>query len=454
MKKLLAFIFLISSLAQAQHTVNGTMTNALETDWVILYKIEGARQQFVQNSTIKKDTIVIDGNKQAIGTFQFQLPETSRAGFYRITYRTTNPSFVDFIYNKEDVSFTFHPDYPEQSVTFSKSNENIIYKNYLTEISKAQQKLDSLQITAIKKPSLDLKTDYKTAFNNVNTIQKTYLKNTNGMYVQPFIKATLRANPSEIKTTAKDYMSNMTTTFFDNMNFKDKTLINSSFLVDRITDYVFYINYSENKEAQQKLYKESIKTVLSKIENPPFKKDIIEFLVAQFENTRNLDLIDFLFENYYEKLPEGLQNKEYLKEKKALFATEIGRTAPDFSWKENGINLKLSTLNDAEKYVLVFWSTDCSHCLKEIPLLHKFMQDKTDVKVVAFSLERNDFGWKNMKATLPTWHHVLGLNKWENKIARTYNIMSTPTYFILDKDKKIIAKPEELKDVTQFFAKK
>ena len=164
-------------------------------------------------------------------------------------------------------------------------------------------------------------------------------------------------------------------------------------------------------------------------------------------------MIDFLFENHYEKLPESLQNKDFLKEKKALFATEIGRIAPDFSWKENGKNLNLSTLNEAENYVLVFWSTDCSHCLKEIPQLHKFLQDKNEIKVVAFSLERNDFGWKNMKATLPNWHHVLGLNKWENKIARTYNINATPTYFVLDKNKKIIAKPEEFIDVKEFVNK-
>ncbi|TMM29871.1 redoxin domain-containing protein [Polaribacter aestuariivivens] len=453
MKKLLAIIFLISSLAQAQFTINGTMTAALDTDWVILYKIEGARQQFVQNATIKKDTLLIDGKKQAIGTFKFDLPENTKAGFYRITYRTSGVSFVDFIFNKENVAFAFHPDYPEQSATFSTSKENIYYKDYLSEISTAQQTLDSIQITAIRNPNLDLKSAYKKAFNKVNSIQKQYLTNANEMYVKPFIKATLRVNPPEIKTTAKEYMTNMTSTFFDNMDFNDETLINSSFLVDRIADYVFYINYSDNKETQQKLYKNAINTVFDKISNATFKKDVIEFLIAQFENSKNLELIDFLFENHYEKLSENLQNKDFLKEKKALFATEIGRIAPDFSWKENGKNLALSTLNEAENYVLIFWSTDCSHCLKEIPQLHKFLQDKNDVKVVAFSLERNDFGWKNMKATLPNWHHVLGLNKWENKIARTYNINATPTYFVLDKNKKIIAKPEEFIDVKEFVNK-
>ena len=52
------------------------------------------------------------------------------------------------------------------------------------------------------------------------------------------------------------------------------------------------------------------------------------------------------------------------------------------------------------------------------------------------------------------WHHVLGLNKWQNKIAKTYNIMATPTYLVLDANKKIIAKPEGLKELEEFLTKK
>ena len=44
-------------------------------------------------------------------------------------------------------------------------------------------------------------------------------------------------------------------------------------------------------------------------------------------------------------------------------------------------------------------------------------------------------------------HHVLGLNKWNNKTARIYNINTTPTYFVLDSNKKIIANPIALKDL-------
>ena len=447
MKKLILLILFISSFAQAQFSINGTLTNSLDKDWVILYKIEGATQQFVQNTTIKKDTLLIDGKKKAINIFKFELPATAKAGTYRVRYRTRGISFVDFIFNKEDVSFTFHPDYPEQAILFSKSRENIIYKNYLKDISKQQQKLDSLQIKAIENLETNLNQAYKTALKRINSIQEKYIENAKNMYVYPFIKASLRVNSVEIKTNLQDYMYMVKNTFFEHIDFSNETLINSSFLVDRITDYIFYINYSEDETTQQSLYKSALETVFTKIEDSVFKKYIIEFLIGQFEEANNLEMIDFLFENYYNTLPKSMQNDKFKTEKLKLLATAIGSIAPDFSWIENGKEFQLSNLNEVNNYVLVFWSTGCSHCLKEIPELHKFLQGKKDIKVIAFAMERNDLDWEKIKITLPNWHHVLGLNKWNNKTARIYNINTTPTYFVLDSNKKIIANPIALKDL-------
>ena len=447
MKKIILLILFISSFAQAQFSISGTLTNSLDTDWVILYKIEGATQQFVQNTTIKKDTLLIEGKKKAINIFKFELPTTTKAGTYRISYRTSGISFVDFIFNKEDVSFTFHPDYPQQAILFSKSKENIIYKNYLKDISKQQQKLDSLQIKAIKNLKIDLKKAYNTTLKKINSIQEKYLESTKNMYVYPFIKASLRANSTEIKTNLQDYLYAVKNTFFDHIEFSNETLINSSFLVDKITDYIFYMNYSENAETQQKLYKTAVENVFIKVKNIVFKKNIIEFLIGQFEEANNLEMIDVLFENYYNTLPKSIQNDKFKTEKLKLLATTIGSIAPDFSWIKNDKEFQLSALDEAKNYVLVFWSTGCSHCLKEIPELHSFLQGKKDIKVIAFAMERNDLDWGKIKITLPNWHHVLGLNKWNNKTARIYNINTTPTYFVLNSNKKIIANPIALKDL-------
>ena len=454
MKKILALLFLVTSFAHAQFTIKGTMTPPQESDWVILYKIEGAKQIFVQNTKIKIDSITVEGKKQAVGNFNFTLPQNSESGFYRATYKLEGAGFVDFIFNKENVSFVFNPQYPEESVVFSESKENILYRKSIDAISNAQQQLDSVQIAALKNPKLNLKTSYIRAFNNLYTIQKHFLNLSKNSYSHPFIQASLRNNPSVIIASSDIYMSNMMSTFFDNIDFSNKKLLNSSFLVDKITEYIFYLNYSEDKETQYKLHKKAIETVFSKLTDLPFKKDLIEFLIAQFEASKNLKIIDYLFENHYNKLPESLQNKKFKDKKLALLAAEVGRIAPDFSWKEDGKTFRLSQLKNAENYILVFWSTSCSHCLREMPELHTFMKGNTKAKVIAFALEKEAFIWENYKIDLLGWHNVLGLEKWENKIARTYQIFSTPSYFILDANKKIIAKPEELKDVKQFFSEK
>ncbi|MGY8942737.1 MAG: TlpA family protein disulfide reductase [Flavobacteriales bacterium] len=453
MKKIALLIILISSFAQAQFSINGTLTHSLDTDWVVLYRIEGSKPQFVQNTTIKKDTLLIEGKKKAINIFKFELPATAKAGTYRVRYRTRGISFVDFIFNKEDVSFTFHPDYPQQAILFSKSKENIVYKNYLKDISKQQQKLDSLQIKAIENLEIDLDQAYKTALKRINGIQEKYIESTKNMYVYPFIKASLRVNSAEIKTNLQDYMYAVKHTFFDPIDFSNETLINSSFLIDRIADYIFYMNYSEDKTTQQALYKSAVKTVFTKIEDSVLKKYIIEFLIEKFEENNNFRMIDFLFKNYYDALPKSLQNATFKTEKIKLLATAIGSIAPNFSWKEHGKDFQLSTLNEAKNYLLVFWSTGCSHCLKEIPELYTFLQDKKNLKVIAFAMENNEVRWKSLKATLPNWHHVLGLNKWENKTAKAYNINATPNYFILDANKKIIAKPIPLEELKHLIRK-
>lgn len=452
MKNILALLLLISTVTTAQNTVKGIVSPNLKTDWVILYKIEGTKQVFINNTTIKKDSITLNGKKEAVGSFEIKIPASAKPGSYRITYRLEGASFVDFFYNKKDVSFIFNPDYPEQSISFSDSKENKLYKEYRETISMAQQSLDSIQVAVLQNKNLDLKEKYKKAFYKVTSLQKKYVSISKNTYIAPFVIANSRTNPESIFTSAADYMANLKNTYFNKIDFSNRALINSSFLTNKILEYIFYINFSDDVRMQEKLFKESIETVLSKINNKTYKRDVIEFLIEQFESARNLKIIDYLFDNHYNKLPTTLQNQKFKTEKEALFAVEIGRIAPDFSWKENGRNYKLSTLNDAEKYVLVFWSTSCSHCLREIPELHTFMKTRPNIKVIAFALENDSFVWETyQKNNLKGWHNVLGLNKWENKTARTYQVYSTPTYLILDKNKKIIGKPHDIKDVKEFL---
>mgnify|MGYP000916154699 CR=1 FL=1 len=152
-----------------------------------------------------------------------------------------------------------------------------------------------------------------------------------------------------------------------------------------------------------------------------------------------------------------MKDSKFKEEKLTLLRASVGRTAPDIAWKENGKNLKLSSLTDGETYLLIFWSTTCSHCLEEVPQLYKYMVSQPTTSVVAFAVENEEFEWNEYIKKLYGWHNVMGThpeNKWKNETVQKYQLTATPTYIILDKNKKIIAMPNSFKDIQIYFDSK
>ncbi|MFN0728701.1 thioredoxin-like domain-containing protein [Polaribacter gochangensis] len=439
MKKIFLLLALVSFSLHAQFKISGEMNPSGEYTWVILYKIEGARQVFIKSEKVAK------------GKFSFKLPANAKTGAYRVNYKTEGSGFADFLFNKEDVAFTFDPEKAEETIRFSKSTENKLYQEYINTVSTQQYKTDSLQIAYLKNPQEKTASLYKTQLAKIAALQKQYLAKSKGKMVYHFIKATNRYNNPVIAKDPQMYLKSINDHFFDTIDFGNQALYNSTFLVDRITDYVFYMNYSDDPTKQRTLHDTAVKKVLSRTKNQTFKKDIIEFLITQFVNANNIEFADYVLDSYYKKLPKSLQSTEFTVNYLERTAVGIGRIAPEITWNTNGKNYKLSTINEANNYVLVFWSTGCGHCLREVPQLYEFTKDVKNSKVIAFGMEINDSDWKKHTQKYTNWHHVLGLKKWENTIARKYQIYATPTYIVLDKNKKIIAKPETLEELKQII---
>jgi len=73
--------------------------------------------------------------------------------------------------------------------------------------------------------------------------------------------------------------------------------------------------------------------------------------------------------------------------------------------------------------------------------------------VIAVGLEDNEMTWRLESEKLSNFEHAIALGKWESSYANLYDVHATPAYFILDSDKRIIAKPESDKDVVEFLEK-
>ncbi len=457
MKRFFVLLIFVASIANAQFSVKGTMTPPDKNTWAILYRIDGAKQKAISNTTIKIEDVNLGGSIQKVGRFELALPADAKEGAYRVLYSNTGAGFVDFFFNKENVEFVFNPQFPEESVLFTKSRENKLYREFLEAQSLTQRAIDSLQVEYLKSDQKKTKKAYKKAFKAQEEVQEIYEGKSEGMLVNTFIKASEATNSEDIFDDTQEYLNHVLNSFFNNVDFSNRKLYRSPFIIDKVTNYVFYLNIAESQTLQQKLYKESIQKVMSIIKSNANKKEILEYLIRRFTVQRNSEIVDEIFDKYYSKLPIALQDAAFKTKKLEELSVSVGRIAPDFSWKENGKDYTLSTLNDGENYLMIFWSTQCGHCVKEVPEVYEFMKEFEDTSVIAFAIEDNDLDFNSWAVNkLYKWHNVLGTHpdyKFDNEVVQKYRIDATPTYFILDKNKKIIAVPNAIEDIKEFLTK-
>ena len=152
----------------------------------------------------------------------------------------------------------------------------------------------------------------------------------------------------------------------------------------------------------------------------------------------------------YLQLPKALQDVGFINDVKGQLRTAVGNIAPNIFWEEKGAQKTLHGLYGAPQYLVVFWSSGCSHCLSELPQLKKLLADKPDLQIVAVGLEddMSTENWKREIAKYPKWFHVYGHNKWKNTFANQYGVTGTPSFYLLDSKKKILAKPEDVKSLS------
>lgn len=130
-----------------------------------------------------------------------------------------------------------------------------------------------------------------------------------------------------------------------------------------------------------------------------------------------------------------------------------GKVAPNLIM-EDSIGKKFSLHQTKAKYtVLVFWDPDCGHCQKEIPLLNKYYDTLKNygVKIYSVGVEQDLDKWKKFLVEHKLeWINVQDV-KLETGFRATYDITSTPVTFILDENKKIIAKKVSAEQIYQIL---
>jgi thiol-disulfide isomerase/thioredoxin len=121
-----------------------------------------------------------------------------------------------------------------------------------------------------------------------------------------------------------------------------------------------------------------------------------------------------------------------------------GQPAPDFILRDvEGNNFQLSELG--HKYVLVlFWSSTCEGCRELLPQLHNWYlsENDYDLEVVAISIDTSEANFEYLyKQIHPSWISVHDPLGWNGMVPSNYQVYATPSLFLLDRERTILARP-------------
>ena len=246
--------------------------------------------------------------------------------------------------------------------------------------------------------------------------------------------------------------------YFDNFNLADNGLIRTPFFGENI-DFFFQkvippaadviIKYADTLIARARADDEMFQYVTEHLFQRYQKSDYMG------HDAVVVHLADRYYLSGLAKWATGKYKSDIKDRVDRMRHTLIGNTAPELllPTHENAYVSLLKT--PAEYTILCFWEPNCGHCKKELPRLWTLYEKYRDRGLVVFTVytQYKRPEWDAYIAYHPydwiyAWDGVEATNNEGKPVTfsigsnfRTfYDIRSTPTVFLLDKNKKVIAK--------------
>lgn len=400
------------------------------------------------------------------GTFKYMMPPDAQKGMYKFVFGKTKrasfynepPQSVDIIFNNEDIHFGTDFYAPADSLKIFSSIENKIYYDFLRKENVYQRKMELLHPIINFYPEKD--EYYEKTVKKYNDIQVhrdhfiseailghegTLAARIFNMYRTPFLDASL---------TEEQRLEIYKGTYFNKLNFSDPMLLNTSIYADKIIKYLMLYRKQGISQAEQQ--DEFIKAVdmilLNTRSNTEVYEFVLDYLVRGFERFKFEEVLNHIAENYVEQNCET-ENKSVLQTRLSAYQKmAIGKIAPDIEVPDTSGNVNKLSLLDNEYVLVIFWASWCPHCTDMLPKVKNWYEQnrKRDIEVFTISIDTSRISWMNtLREGRYRWINTSNLKGWEGEAARDYNIYATPTMFLLDRERKIVAKPISFYELEQ-----
>jgi hypothetical protein len=403
----------------------------------------------------------------ASGKGSFSGTEKLPGGVYFIVSPSRVILFELLIDKDQSFSVTADTTALPASVVFSGSPENILFQSYTRytnktggeimtaqkELATARSKADSARLTEnIRKGNLDI---------------QHYREELSAKYPASLLATLFHAlkepvvPPAEAAAHAARHDSLFAYHYFkahywDSVSFTDERLLRTPIFEPRLDKY-----FSNLVPPQaDSIEREADKMLLDSRTNKTMFQYLLVYFVQKYVNPVYMGqdaVFVHLFEKYIntgqadfftEKYRQFLNNRAY-----SLMANLIGEPAANLEMVDTlDKSSPLYSVN-APFIVICFWDPTCSHCKEIVPKVDSIFQakwKKEGVKLYGVMVDGGKEAWMQFirDHNLRDWIHVYETKSRQDSVEaagqpgykQLYDVYQTPILYLLDKDKRIIAK--------------
>lgn len=234
--------------------------------------------------------------------------------------------------------------------------------------------------------------------------------------------------------------------FWNTIDTQQEKLLQTPLYTDAILSYIGYYMDPDFEFSETEMTAGFIKccdVIMDKFKaTDNLRRFALNYLTLGFKEIAQEKVVQHLDETYRKEIQctDTSQQSELERRLMGYATLKPGTKAPAIEWTAaNGSKQSLYTIK-ATFTLVVFWASWCPHCMEQMPQLHAALANNSNVKVVAISLDDDAVAYQNASANFPNFITYCDFKKWSSTPVEAYYIAATPTFFLLDKDKKIIDK--------------
>lgn len=452
--------------------------SAQPTNHNINFDIEGCKPgnvvlaYYYGNKQYIKDSTRVDGS----GKFAFKGDGLLDEGIYIVVLPPDNKYFEVILDGDQEFSMTTKYDTPVKAMKVSGSDENARFYKYLQFLNEQKKKSEPLsaQITALEAAdSIGFRNspEFKTIQKKMTTIDQE-VKDYKNKFIDDFpnalmSKVFLASKDPEVPDAPVAEDGSIDSTFawryfkdhyWDNVDFSDDRILRTPVYHNKLERFMTKTIY----QIPDSVIKEASKLVNKTLKNKELFKYTVFWITSHFETSKQMGM-DAVFvhmaQNYYmtgqaywadsttvAKIGERAQKLSY---------SLIGNVAPNLIMHDSLGKVYILHAIPADYTIAYFWDPTCGHCKKVTPKVKEFYDKfKKELGVEVFAVNTNakerDEWIKYIKEHDLDWINV---EDPEQKTAYKYlyDLYSTPVIYLLDKDKKLIAKRIGAEDLENFI---